>query len=234
MPTKKYDTVLALSGGVDSTTLLARLIWSDRVPFCICFSYGSKQGDYDIEAATKCAKHYSVPLQVIEMREVFQSIQSDLLRSGGKIPEGDYTDESKKKTIVPARNIIFISILAGIAESKGANRIAMGIESGIDSPYPDCRVDFCKAMAHAIRLGTEGKVGLHTPFSAETKEQVIHWGLSHDVPYHLTHTCYQDMNIACGCCSACIKRLLAFHAAGETDPISYQDIETYKGHIKDV
>ncbi len=216
--------VLALSGGMDSTTVLAWLLNQKYDVVCVSFNYGSKHNPYENKAALEVAKHYDVKIQEIDMRGIMKGFQSNLLTSGGDIPEGHYNDSTMSKTVVPARNIIFLSILAGVAWSNGASKIAIGIHQGDHAIYADCRTEFYKAMDTAIFLGTDRKVDIMAPFVETDKTGIIEWGFEHNVPYHLTRTCYKAQEISCGKCGSCIERLEAFQFHKIKDPISYEGI----------
>lgn len=213
--------VLALSGGMDSVTLLESLKLNNEVhPFQ--FVYGSKHNPYEIEAVKQLAKHYGIPIPVIDLTEAFRSIQSNLLKSGGEIPEGHYEAETMRQTVIPGRNSIFITILAGIAESIGADKVALGVHAGDHHIYPDCRYKFINAMDFAVQASSDGKVSLHAPFLNMTKADILKHGLNIGTPYHLTRTCYKDQSIACGKCGSCQERLEAFAINGVQDPIEYE------------
>jgi 7-cyano-7-deazaguanine synthase len=210
-------SILSLSGGVDSTTVLARMMDENRKVECFGFDYGSKHSTYELPAAKRIAGYYGVPFSIVDLTEISRHLSSNLLKSGGPIPEGHYEAENMKLTVVPCRNIIFLSILAGIAESKEADIIAIGIHQGDHAIYPDCRLEFFQQMDGAIRLGTDGKVGLYAPFLSTDKTGIVKWGLQHGVPYRLTRTCYKDQPEPCGKCGSCVERLEAFEKNGAKD-----------------
>lgn len=213
--------VLSLSGGMDSTTLLGSLLLNHEV-HAFQFVYGSKHNPYEIEAVRKLAQHYNLNIPVIDLTPAFQSIQSHLLQSGGDIPEGHYEAENMRQTVVPGRNSIFISILAGIAESIGAEKVAIGVHAGDHHIYPDCRSRFIEAMDLAVRLSSDGRVFLSAPFISMTKTDILKHGLPIGVPYHLTRTCYKDQSVACGKCGSCQERLESFAVNGIQDPLEYE------------
>ncbi len=184
---------------------------------CFGFDYGSKHSTYELPAAKRIASYYGVPFSIIDLTEIGRHLSSNLLKSGGPIPEGHYKAENMKLTVVPCRNIIFLSILAGIAESKKADIIAIGIHQGDHAIYPDCRLEFFRQMDRAIRLGTDGKVSLYAPFLSTDKTGIVKWGLQHGVPYRLTRTCYKDQPEPCGKCGSCVERLEAFEKNGAKD-----------------
>jgi 7-cyano-7-deazaguanine synthase len=213
--------IVSLSGGMDSTTVLAHAIEKGREVECIGFTYGSKHNAYENEAARQIAAHYKVPFNLISLKEIMGTFESNLLKTGGDIPEGHYEEESMSQTVVPGRNIIFSSFLAGYAWSRKADEVWLGIHSGDHAIYPDCRPEFYEAMKLAIETGTGDAVTLAAPFLSGNKTTIIEWGLKREVPYHLSRTCYKDQPIACGRCGACQERLEAFRNNGLEDPIEY-------------
>lgn len=214
--------IMAQSGGMDSATLLAWLLAKGYEVEAVSFDYGSKHNRYERQMAEKFAAHYGVKLHKIDLTGVMSGFSSALLKTGGPIPEGHYTDASMGATVVPGRNIIFLSILAGLAWSVGAESIAIGIHSGDHAIYPDCRPDFYAAMDNAIYEGTDGRVGILAPFVDWDKTKILQWGISNGTPYHLTRTCYKDQPLSCGKCGSCVERLEAFANVGEIDPIPYE------------
>jgi len=148
--------------------------------------------------------------------------KSDLLKTGGPIPEGHYTDESMSATVVPGRNIIFMSILTSYAWSIGAEKIAIGIHQGDHAIYPDCRPAFLSSMKEAIQFGTDKRVDVIAPFIGFNKIVIVRRGTRIDVPYQLTRTCYKDQEKSCGKCGSCVERLEGFERNEIEDPIQYE------------
>jgi len=128
-----------------------------------------------------------------------------------------------KSTVVPGRNMIMASIMAGLAESIGAEAIALGVHSGDHHIYPDCRKEFIKAFDSAVYLSSDRKVEVLTPLILDDKATLLIKGFPIDVPYHLTRTCYADQELSCGKCGSCIERILAFDVIDEVDPIQYEE-----------
>lgn len=222
--------VLGLSGGADSTTLLGYLLNENyEVHYCN-FMYGSKHNTYEAIAVENIVNHYqNLGYSLIghkkELNSIFIDGSSALLKSGGNIPEGHYNDENMKQTVVPGRNMIFAAIMASVAESVGAEAIALGVHAGDHAIYPDCRFEFIKALDVAIYLSTDKKVQIITPFIKDNKASIIHRGIydfKDPVPYSFTRTCYKDQEYACGKCGSCVERLEAFHQNGLMDPIQYE------------
>jgi 7-cyano-7-deazaguanine synthase len=219
-------SVVSLSGGMDSGTALGWAKENYEEVLAVGFLYGSKHNPYEQECAQKLSEYFNVEFIRVDLTPVGKFLQSNLLKTGGSIPEGHYESESMKQTVVPGRNIIFTSILAGIAESRGFNSVVLGIHSGDHTIYPDCRPEFFDAMNYAVMHSSEEKVFLKAPFLRGNKTSILEYGyyfLKKEFPYHLTRTCYKDQELACGKCGACQERLEAFKNIGRTDPIKYEE-----------
>lgn len=221
--------VIGLSGGMDSVTLVGYLLDKGYEVHCCSFLYGSKHSAYEIEAAKNVVNFYSrlgkpITHKFFDLTGPFESFTSDLLKSGGEIPEGHYNEDSMKRTVVPGRNLILASIMAGYAESIGAEEVYLGIHAGDHHIYPDCRPGFLSTLNSVLAESTEGKVTANAPFLWLTKADILRIGydLSPNVPYHLTRTCYKDQDLACGKCGSCRERLEAFAEIGKTDPVHYE------------
>jgi len=214
--------ILSLSGGMDSATLLGVALSEGNDVSAVGFTYGSKHNPYENKASQALAGFYHVPYELLDLSGVMAAFKSDLLRTGGEIPEGHYEEESMSRTVVPGRNLIFISVLAGVAWSKEATEVWVGIHSGDHAIYPDCRPAFYYSMDTALRRGTDERVVLKAPFLHENKTSIIKMGHAIGVPYQLTRTCYKDQPIACGKCGSCQERLEAFKANGVEDPVEYE------------
>lgn len=228
--TKKRKIVMGLSGGMDSATLLGHLLEEGAEVHCCSFYYGSKHNEYEKRAVSQIAEYYyqkglPVVIHFINLEEAFKGFSSNLLQTGGEIPEGHYNDDNMKLTVIPGRNLIFLSIMAGLAESIGADTIALGVHAGDHHIYPDCRPEFIMSAGITIYLSSDRKVEVVAPFSNDNKASILQRGLSYkvQVPYHLTRTCYKDQEKSCGKCGSCQERLEAFYNIGMTDPILYQE-----------
>lgn len=222
-------SILSLSGGLDSTTVLHSLLLLRQTVQPIWFGYGSKHNRFEWQAVKKIVAYFHrifpnqlLPLIEMDLMSIFQHFHSNLLLSGGKIPHGHYTHQSMKKTVVPNRNGIFLSILTGLAESTKAKCIALGIHQGDHAIYPDCRSAFFKAAELASELSTEGRVHFVAPFLYGDKTDIVQWGLLHHTPYELTRTCYETRKVACGKCGSCRERLEAFQKNHVKDPLPYE------------
>ena len=220
--------VCSLSGGLDSTTLLFHLLNQGFEITAIFFEYGSKHNPYEKEAVYKikeyCEKktNYSFELIVINISNLFPLTDSTLLLNGGDIPEGHFEDPIMKQTILPGRNLIFLSIMASFAESIGAQKIAIGVQSGDYAIYPDCTPIFIEWVRKTIKISTSGTVDVYAPFLYFSKYDIIIYGIKKDVPFELTRTCYKNQPIACGKCGSCVERIEAFNKLNLKDPIIYE------------
>jgi 7-cyano-7-deazaguanine synthase len=150
-----------------------------------------------------------------------ETFKSDLLKSGGKIPDGHYEELTMKKTVVPFRNGIFLSLAAGYAESLGAEAVAIAAHSGDHAIYPDCRESFFLPMAQAVEAGTYANIKLLRPFVAMDKAAIVRRGAELKINYARTWSCYKGGLLHCGTCGTCIERREAFLMAGVPDPTPY-------------
>jgi len=209
--------VISMSGGLDSTTLLYTLKESYEV-HPVFFTYGSKHNDIEKRAAEDIISLLGMQLRVIDVSSIFKGTTSSLLNSDTEIPKGHYTDSIMANTIVPGRNLIFISILASIADNIKAKYIALGVHAGDNYIYPDCRPDFLHNVTSAVLASTSGKVNILTPFVNLYKKHIIQKGHLLKVPFELTRTCYTSNEIPCGVCAACVERAEGFELANLKDP----------------
>lgn len=231
---EKYEFVLALSGGMDSATVMGILIDSGRCSklHCCLFDYGSKHSKYELESARKVISYYKekgtveIATYEIDLKPAFSAFKSDLLASSSNsIPEGEYNEDNMAATVVPGRNLIFASIMAGLAESVGAQRIALGVHTGDICAYADTTEEFLNSLDYTIRISSSDKVSAYAPLWRYNKAQVVQVGLNLKipVPYYLTRSCYTDRPKSCGKCGTCTERLQAFKMNGITDSIEYEE-----------
>lgn len=215
--------IVALSGGMDSTTVLAEIIYQhgkDQVE-AIGFTYGSKHNKIENQQAKLISDDMGVPFTLVDLTTVMTQFKSNLLKTGGPVPEGHYHESNMSETVVPGRNLIFISVLTGLAWSKGASEIWLGLHQGDHHIYADCRPVFFNAMNAAVISGSDERVKLVAPYLYGDKTSIIKRGLELGVKYEMTRTCYTEDEIADGKCGACQERLEAFAANGITDPLQY-------------
>jgi len=211
------DIVILYSGGMDSSVALYH--FADRIRLAVSFNYGSKHNVREIEHAALNCNALGIEHRVIEMDLNKMGFVSDLLQSGGDIPDGHYEDENMKKTVVPFRNGIMLSIAAGIAESIDCNKLLISNHAGDHAIYPDCRPDFIDSMNDAIRFGTYNNVEIMAPYTHLTKREIALKGNEIGVPFEKTYSCYNGQAEHCGTCGTCTERKEALEGF---DPTKYQ------------
>lgn len=217
-------TLVLLSGGMDS---VAALYWAAReheVVGTLSFDYGSKHNGKEIPMAAWHSQKLGVKHEVITLDFVNRLFTSDLLQSGGDIPDGHYAAENMKRTVVPFRNGIMLSIACGLAESREADALVIAAHSGDHAIYPDCREPFMQAMADAMRQGTYVGIELLRPFIDCDKAEIARRGTALGVDFSRTWSCYKGGAIHCGECGTCVERREAFILAGILDPTEYASV----------
>ena len=222
--------VVLLSGGLDSTTVLAIAKNQGYAPYALSFRYGQRHV-VELDASRRVAAMQGVERHVIadiDLR-VFggSSLTSDLA-----VPKHDTAEELTDEipsTYVPARNTIFLSFALAYAETVGAHDIFIGVNALDYSGYPDCRPEYIEAFQNmanlATKAGVEGqRLTIHTPLISMTKAQIVTAGVELGVDYSLTSSCYDPDSSGhpCGRCDSCLLRLKGFAEAGQTDPLTYQ------------
>jgi 7-cyano-7-deazaguanine synthase len=212
-------TVIILSGGMDSTTLLYDLHSRGHELFALSFDYGQKHAR-ELECAVDLCAGLQIPHYIVDLAwELGPLLSSSLTRENEPIPTGHYQDESMKSTVVPNRNMIMLSVAAGYAITIGANAIAYAAHAGDHAIYPDCRPVFREALQGVLNVCHYEPIELVTPYIDITKGDICAIGRDLGVPYQLTWTCYLGEEYPCGKCGACTERREAFDFAGIPDPL---------------
>lgn len=226
--------VVLLSGGIDSTTCLGVAVskyGKDNV-LALSLTYGQKH-EKELNCAKAVAEHYGVKLHSMDLSSVFVFSDCPLLQGREDIEHGSYAEQIAKNgegtvaTYVPFRNGLMLSTAAAIAVSVDADVIYYGAhaDDAAGRAYPDCTPEFEEAMNEAIFEGTGQKVRMEAPLLNMNKAEVVKLGLSLNVPYHLTWSCYEGKDKQCGTCGTCIDRKHAFTANGVVDPVPYASFE---------
>lgn len=225
--------VVLLSGGVDSATALAVARSEGFDVAAISFDYGQRHR-FELEAAQRVARSLGA------MRHT--TVRVDLRAIGGSALTDDAIDVPKDAlhataipvTYVPARNLIFLSLAAGYAETLGAQDLFIGANAVDYSGYPDCREPFLRSFEATATLGTKAgaedgrPLRVHAPLVSLTKAEIIRLGVRLGVDYSLTHSCYDPdaAGLACGRCDSCLLRAKGFAEAGVPDPTRYAPRDT--------
>jgi 7-cyano-7-deazaguanine synthase len=215
--------LVVFSGGLDSTTLLYYAIKHFDEVETLSFTYGSKHNDIEHYYALKTCEKLNIKNTLISLDFISQYFKSDLLKSGGDIPEGMYNEENMKSTVVPFRNGIMLAIAAGFAESNDIDVLLLGNHSGDHAIYPDCRPEFIANIAGAIRDGTEKRIQVISPFCDMSKTDIVKLGAELGVDFSLTYSCYKGGKKHCGKCGTCTERKESFEQAGVKDPTEYEE-----------
>lgn len=192
------------------------------VAAALSFDYGSKHNHRETPFAAAHAAAHGIRHELIRLDFVDRLFASDLLKSGGDVPEGHYEAANMKQTVVPFRNPIMLSIATGFAESVEAEGLVIAAHGGDHAIYPDCREDFMQAMASAMKLGTYAGIELLRPFITDTKAGIVTIGTKLGVDFSQTWSCYKGGAMHCGRCGTCVERREAFIDAGVTDPTVYE------------
>jgi len=229
-PAAGKPAVVLLSGGLDSTTVLAVAKREGYAPHAMTFRYGQRHS-VEIEAARRVASAMGVAKHVV--------VDIDLRQWGGsaltadvEVPKDrdvDHATDEIPVTYVPARNTIFLSFALAWAEVLGADAIFIGVNALDYSGYPDCRPEYVAAFEQMANLATAAgvqgtqRLRIHAPLQHLTKAQIVALGHELGVDYSLTTSCYDPApdGTACGHCDACQLRLRGFAEAGSQDPIAY-------------
>lgn len=195
--------VVLLSGGVDSTVLLAHHLSKGNQVVGVTFDYNQTHVR-EIGAAREVMAHYDLRRchRVVKLPGVFAC---NALNGYQDIPEGHA--ERPDETTVPARNLVMLAMAASIAEQSSASAVCFGANKDDAAGYVDCRPTFVQAMDDAISRGTTRSVSVHAPFLSWSKHQIIDYGRELGAPLELTWSCYRGGEVACGNCGACVSRI---------------------------
>ena len=226
----KRKAVVLLSGGLDSTTVLALAQSTGYDCYALSFDYGQRH-NFELEAAAAIAAQASVAAHKVIRIDLGTIGGSALTDPNIAVPQADQENEAATGipvTYVPARNTVFLSLALGWAEVLGAQDIFIGVNAVDYSGYPDCRPEFIEAFERvanlATKAGVEGQqMTIHTPLIAMSKAQIIQAGVALGVDYGRTVSCYaaDEAGRACGRCDACRLRTIGFEQAGVSDPTPY-------------
>jgi len=215
--------VVLLSGGMDSTVLLAheRALGRETIALNIC--YGQRHVR-EIDAAAKVAEFYNAEYHFVNLPpEIWEgSSSSQILKNEVPVPHGHYADESMKTTVVPNRNMMLLSVAAAVAISKKCQFVGYAAHAGDHAIYPDCRSSFILPMQEALRQCDWSPIELEAPFVASTKADIVRLGHELRAPFELTYSCYEGRRLHCGKCGTCTERKEAFELANVADPTKYE------------
>jgi 7-cyano-7-deazaguanine synthase len=231
---KNAKAVVLLSGGMDScvTAAIARETHDLAL---LHASYGQRTARRERRAFDAIADFYGVSERLVAELNYFPAIGASALTDSriavpeqGRLPSGagrgvSHTGEIPV-TYVPFRNAHFLSVAVSWAEAIGATAVYIGAVAEDSSGYPDCRPEYYRVFQELVKEGTrpETRIEIATPVIAMRKSEIIERGIALGAPLHLTWSCYQGEDLACGVCDSCVLRLRAFEQAGRADPIAYR------------
>jgi 7-cyano-7-deazaguanine synthase len=230
LSSEKSKAVVLLSGGMDScvTAAIAR---STHDVALLHASYGQRTARRERRAFDAIADFYGVSDRLVVNLNYVPAIgASALTDSRIAVPEQNSTANGVLQpgeipvTYVPFRNAHFLSIAVSWAEAISANAVYIGAVAEDSSGYPDCRPEYYRVFQELVKVGTRPatRIEIATPVIAMRKSEIIQRGIELNAPLHLTWSCYQGEDLACGVCDSCVLRLRAFEQAGRTDPIAYR------------
>ena len=235
---KKADSpkaVVLLSGGMDSCVCAAIALQAHSAGSVALLhaGYGQRTQQRERQAFEAIADFYDVQERLIVRLDHFRAIGGSALTDGNiPVPENQLPQlahvglngNTIPVTYVPFRNAHFLSVAVSWAEVIGARSIYIGAVAEDSSGYPDCRPEYYRVFEELIRVGTrpDTRIEIVTPVISLKKCEIIRKGMDMGAPLHLTWSCYQNEDLACGVCDSCVLRLRAFAEAGLCDPISYR------------
>jgi 7-cyano-7-deazaguanine synthase len=217
------SAVVLLSGGMDSC-VTAAIAARDHDVALLHLRYGQRTEERELRAFHAVADHYGVARRlVLPMSHLSAIGGSSLTDRSIPVAGADLSASGIPSSYVPFRNANLLGVAVSWAEVIGATAVYIGAVEEDSSGYPDCRRSFFEAYEKAVELGTRPGSGIRivTPLIGMSKREIVEEGLRSGAPFHLTWSCYQGEEIACGVCDSCGLRLRGFREAGIEDPIPY-------------
>lgn len=214
MKLRKY--VAVLSGGLDSSVAVAKVLQEGRVILALTFTYGQPSGKREAELASKFCQHYGIEHRVIHL-DWLENMGGLSSGSFPEVKEEDLGEETAKAVWVPNRNMVFTAIAASFAEVLEAD-VVVGFNAEEAETFPDNSREFVERMNAVLRLSTMGRVKLHAPLVMMDKVEIVKLGSRLGVPFQYTWSCYGGAKFPCWRCESCIRRRRAFEKAGVEDP----------------
>ncbi len=215
--------VVLLSGGLDSAAALFLAKSRGFEVIALSFNYGQRH-NRELNAAKEIANKAGVIQHQVVSLNMNSWGGSSLTDDSLDVEDGDVNRSDIPITYVPARNMVFLSVAASVAEANGAQDIFIGVSQVDYSGYVDCRQEFIDAMERAVNLGTvmgaekNMPIKINAPFADMTKAEEIKLGMKLGVDFSLTWSCYRGGERPCGTCDSCLLRAKAFKEAGFEDP----------------
>ncbi|WP_323185021.1 7-cyano-7-deazaguanine synthase QueC [Kitasatospora purpeofusca] len=222
--------VVIASGGLDSTTVAYWLAASGSRLTLLSFDYGQRHRK-ELDFARRSADRLGARHEIVDLSGLGRLLSGSALTDPAiAVPDGHYTAESMRSTVVPNRNAIMLSVAVAAAVAAEADAVAFGAHAGDHAVYPDCRTEFLDLFAETARVGNEGLIPedfrLLAPFIDRTKADIVAVGRQVGVPFADTWSCYRGGELHCGTCGTCTERIEAFVLAQVEDPTEYATTAT--------
>ncbi len=223
------EAIVLLSGGLDSSTVLAIAKERGHEVVAVSFEYGQRHAR-ELSSAEEVARHFGVKEHLVIRLDLGRHVRSSLTDRSEEIRHAASREEISSgipSTYVPSRNIIFLSIASSIAESRGSEAVFIAANAVDFSGYPDCTPEFISAFRRVLEVGTKrGREGnpvkIEAPIITKSKEEIVREAVRLKVPLGLTWSCYEGGERACGRCDSCVLRREGFGKAGVKDPLEYE------------
>lgn len=206
--------LVLLSGGLDSTVLLAQVVesWPKSMVGAISFNYGQRHAK-ELLAAVDVVRYYGVEHhKIVDISYFRPLLGGSALMGTQEVPHGHFEDPVQAATIVNNRNMILISLAVAYAKTAGFTNVFTATHKGDHAVYPDCRLSFIEHMAAAVEIASDGEIKFHAPFQIYDKAGIVKRGRELYVPFDLTWSCYEGRDQECGQCGACQERKMAMEA----------------------
>lgn len=213
--------VTIYSGGMDSFTLLHRLLREGKEVYTLSFNYGQRH-KRELECVKAVCSELGLNHKVVDITAINSLLAGSSLTDDIDVPEGHYEEASMKSTVVPNRNMIMLSLAIGYAVSLKAEAVYYGAHGGDHAIYPDCRPEFVARMNDVSMVANYEPVRVEAPYLYKRKDEILAEGLAMGLDYSQTWTCYNGREKACGKCGSCVERLEAFALNNATDPLPYE------------
>jgi len=227
-------TIIVLSGGMDSTTLLYKLLNEGKEVKAISFDYGQIHKK-ELEMARKTCEKVGVDHKIIDVTFLRELLSNSALTKGENVPEGHYANENMVQTVVPNRNMILSSIAIGYAVNEDYDEIALGIHAGDHAVYPDCRPEFANLLNQIAEIANYKSIKVYTPYINKNKIDIVREGTQLGVDYAQTWTSYSSGDEPTGRTGSDVERTEAFIANGLKDPLysekGWEDAVAYYNEV---
>jgi 7-cyano-7-deazaguanine synthase len=227
---KNLKIILLASGGIDSTTLIYDLRSVGADVTLVSCDYGQRHRR-ELAAVAAVASELGLRRHLVDLSSVGALLSGGALTDATvEVPDGYYTDESMRITVVPNRNALMLDVAVAVAVVAKADAVAFAPHAGDHVVYPDCRPGFVEAFGRSARAANEGYLpdgfAVLAPYLEWTKTDIIRRGADLGVPFGLTWSCYRGGEVHCGACGTCVERREAFQRAGVPDLTLYQALES--------